>query len=292
MQTLIIPTREVGLFSDFYTVLGWCGWAEERGLAPVAFWNRRSLYAARGFERGHRGRVNLWESFFEPLPGGPSAALGLDDPRYATATPADLMKAFAGRAHVGTDYLTDIVGIPFVYSSPAIEARGRELLARYVRLRPEVSRAVVAAWARIKTGARRVVGVHYRGTDKCAEVCLVGHGRCMDALREAMADPRDIAFVATDDAAFLQKSRAEFGARVRFLIGAKRSATQAATHAAGATPKDAEDALTDALLLARCDLLLHGSSNLAGAVKLWAPAMPCVDLRHDAPAATAGLPRG
>jgi hypothetical protein len=269
MNRVVITARGAGLFSDVYMVLGQLAEAERRGEQAVVYWNRTSLYWGDG---GWRSARNVWEYVFEPVSDLRLSDLGMNPIACEGLNREELADRLYGRADVRSDYLTDHVGIPFVADTPAREETALRIFRRYVRVRPEVQALADDFWNTHFASASRVVGAHYRGTDKRAEVCLVPPAFYETALAPEIEAGATV-FVATDDARVLSRLEARFPGRIVARAGVARSLDERPPHQNG-TPRQAEDAVVDALLLARCARMLHGSSNLPGAVRLLAPDQP------------------
>lgn len=129
-----------------------------------------------------------------------------------------------------------------------------------------------------KTQSGRIIGCHYRGTDKSVEARRIAYDEMTAALKHALAQfPGGAAlFVATDEAAFLAHVRAEFPQTPVLSADHKRSSDGRALHftqeAHGLA--NCEQALIDSLLLSRCDALVKSPSALSAWAKVFNPALP------------------
>lgn len=109
-----------------------------------------------------------------------------------------------------------------------------------------------------------MIGVHFRGTDKYTEARRVNYEEIFIKINECIpADSPYKIFVATDEIGFLQAIKREFPNQV-IATNAYRSEGDIGTHFSTNHPfETGEEALIDALLLSRCDLLIRTSSNLS-----------------------------
>lgn len=169
--------------------------------------------------------------------------------------------------------LADLREFPFP-TEPAFELtidRARAVFAQTFDFAPEVLAGAAALQARWPHAAT-MVGVHYRGTDKASEakpvpidaaVQLVGETECRFRQHGVTAVHF---FVATDAEAMVDAMRERFGAdRVHVNPHAERSDSRDAVHLSiPRSLRRARDAMTDALLLSRCPVLVRTSSFLSG----------------------------
>jgi hypothetical protein len=143
-------------------------------------------------------------------------------------------------------------------------------------------------FCRQQFGDRRVVGVHYRGTDKVRESPIVAYEsvrRNIDHYLE-LYPATDRIFVATDDANFLDHLRsASLGRTIVCRDDSFRSRDGSSIHESSFTNKYEinRDAIVNCLILSRCEALLKTASILSGWSKLFNPRLPIVMLNkpHD-----------
>jgi hypothetical protein len=130
---------------------------------------------------------------------------------------------------------------------------------------------------------RRVLGVHYRGTDKMREAPAVSYTvvrKNIERYLELYPDTGYI-FIATDDARFLEDMKIAVISRpVVYRNDSLRSLDGQAIHESAHTDKyDVyRDAIVNCLILSRCDALLKTASILSGWSKLFNPQLPVVML--------------
>ncbi len=154
-------------------------------------------------------------------------------------------------------------------------ARAAELVRKYIRIRPCV-RARVESWHAEAIGARRALGVHYRGTDKQLEAPRSSYATVLDHVLVKLAELRaEVLFVATDERGFLLCARERLAGRVEVVQRSRllSDGGQAALHRQPRLNgyQVVEEALIDCLLLARCEFVVKTPSFLSGWAKIFRP---------------------
>src|SRR5262249_19179692 len=143
---------------------------------------------------------------------------------------------------------------------------------RYIRIIPAIQARADTIHDTAMAGHFRV-GVHCRHPDHDAE-CLhrmPSIDRFIAATRALLPSDRSwVVFLASDYEPAVAAFRAAFGERLVVQPGVRRTlaAGDGQMHHSNAEPgvELGEQALIDALLLARCDAFVHVTSNLATAV--------------------------
>lgn len=111
-----------------------------------------------------------------------------------------------------------------------------------------------------------IIGVHYRGTDKCAEAFRLKYEDLVKAIKKEYT-AQSIVFVATDDNKCLEFVKKRF--RVIHTDAIRSNNDQAIHHGKNwdeATIRGsqlAHEAIIDCWLLAKCNVLLKTHSNLS-----------------------------
>ena len=134
---------------------------------------------------------------------------------------------------------------------------------------------------------RKLIGVHYRGTDKSSEAPQTPYQRMLAAIdHELTSWPDADVFLATDEEGFLAVCHKRYGRRLSFLQDHARSSDGKAIH------KDREldgfqigrDALLNSLALSRCDKVIKTPSTMSGWAKIMTPCLPVflMDRPYDA----------
>jgi hypothetical protein len=252
MPTIVdTPPYDPGFFSCLATVLGALD-AYERGAAGDGL--RIQLSRGRYFDRSRGG--NWWEYHFAPVrigrQDGPDVPLG-----NHAALAFDAIVWDRRRAH--------------------------DVLARHVRVAADVQQAVAQFRAQHLAG-RPVVGVHFRGTDKPAELTSVvsyeeAIGRAQVELAQRGAGA--VVFAASDERDFIAACQRAFGRRCVSTPAVRSRRGGPAVHVTTRNGFAAgREALIDCLLLAACDVLVRTSSNLGQFAGYFSPDMPVFKLNR------------
>lgn len=217
-----------GMFGMVKSVLCAIHRCEQQGFTPQV-WVGDSPYREDGYEG------NIWTRFFEPI-GDPMRA---PDSTEVVAYHPELN---------GRDY------------SAATREHMRGLLARHVQPCAQI-RDRIARWTPRMLGCR--VGMHYRGGDGHQVHPFVAPGayaRALTALRDSSSAPW---LLATDSDA----AATELDLPGRILTDSVRVPELQSSHGihfrAGDRGKAGSDAILDAWLLSRCQILVCGRSNLS-----------------------------
>ena len=268
---LIYGRPDCGLFSIVFQVLALARWAERNSTKPLVYLGREVCFWQNG---GHNGSRNAWEYFFEPISDLTLRDVGLAAEELEVRHTEEVQRKLATNVQTSNEYLWDEIGAFGVPGHTSREQLRRMITAgaRYLRVRPVVMAKVDALHAsQFRT---RTVGVHYRGTDKGKEAPLLPRERYERVLD---AQPKDVQFfVATDSTSFLDAMRARYGDRV-LTTASSRSASSRPVHLSGGA-QVTEQGLIDAILLSRCERVIHGASNLIGGVIIFNPSIDRVDL--------------
>ena len=268
---LIYGRPECGLFSIVFQVLGLARWAKRSGIKPLVYLGREVCFWEEG---GYNGSRNAWEYFFEPISKITLRDVGLSIEELEAPRTDEVQRKIATNVQTSNTYLWDEIGAFGIPGRTSQEQVGRMIRAgaRYLRVRSVVTRKADAFQAsHFRT---RTIGVHYRGTDKGTEAPLVHQERYERVLD---GQPKDVQFfIATDSTQFSDNMRARYGDRV-VTTSATRSAGSRPVHLNGGA-RVTEQGLVDALLLSRCEKVVHGASNLIGGVIIFNPIIERLDL--------------
>lgn len=126
------------------------------------------------------------------------------------------------------------------------------------------------------------IGVHYRGTDKEIEASRAPYEVVLKYIMDQIPQGRDYRiFVATDEAPFLAWIQEKFPQRV-IATEAHRSDDSRPVHLSDChNPyKIGEEALIDALLLSRCNILIRTASNLSRWSTYFNPELPVIQIKQ------------
>ena len=151
----------------------------------------------------------------------------------------------------------------------------RDLLFKYVRIKPDVIAEVDSFCARHGIGAGSL-GVHYRGTDKSSESARVSYDEAIATIQAETTswDKRPI-FVASDEQRFVDALVRRFPAgSVVAYHDAARSDGSAPLHLNGHAAGNfamGRDALVNCLILARCSRVVRTCSLLSSWASIFNP---------------------
>ena len=129
----------------------------------------------------------------------------------------------------------------------------------------------------------RIIGVHYRGTDKRQDAPRVPYEAVASAvIAQAAREGGDWKlFAASDEQAFVDFMRERFGARVACLDMRRSTDGSPIDVVQGDNRRKGADAVLDCLLLSRCDALLRTASNLGLCASFFNPRVLVVELSRE-----------
>jgi hypothetical protein len=204
----------------------------------------------------------LWQRFFEPLafPGAPAEERTSWEYADLSMTGLHAYRMYKRGSGWRTAY-------------------GRTF-AEHVHVREELRRRVQELWRDGGAGGRSI-GVHYRHAEHSHECPREAPSMdtFIDRTRSLLARSKSAAVVlATDVREAVEGFREAFGERLLVQPDVARAPAGETQYDWGLPPCVAlgEQALIDALLLARCDVLLHTTSNIATAVGYMNPRLRMV----------------
>ena len=161
--------------------------------------------------------------------------------------------------------------------------RGNELIQKYIVLKPHIKKKIDDFYEAYFRDTY-IIGIHYRGTDKCLEADIVPYKNVYERLQPIVKEHNNnyTIFVATDDSYFLAYMHAHFPGHV-VAHDAIRSDEGAGVHFVekNFNYKKGEDAIIDCVLLSKCDLLLKMSSNLSICAIKFNPNIPVIELNKN-----------
>jgi hypothetical protein len=272
-QTLAIRSWNGGFFSNFNGVLNNLRWRLGRHGVAAAKVDWRADPARPDFPYGRPEDGNLWLHFFEPLP----------------------FERFPEGEREARAFARLDITYPHTYATYKLDRRWRydyhALYRRHIRIRPAILERVEAIH-RARMAGRYCVGVHYRHPAHDRE-CLhpiPPAEAFIERLRRMLPVDRPHAVVLATDTEFaVEAFRAAFGERLVLQPGVHRATGAPESHpqevGLGASLALGEQVLIDCLLLARCDALLHVSSNIATAAGYINPKLEMVYCETPAQAA-------
>jgi Nodulation protein Z (NodZ) len=243
-----IATNHSGFFGQLYWCLCIFQYCDGHGLIPYL---RLTSEVYLDHERGPN-----WFDYYFDLPG---------------PTISDQVKRRVRYTKILRDYLD--LGPPIAPRMSIDE--GARTVRKYLRPKPHINAMVDDFWRTLSVDGP-VVGVHFRGTDKTTEAPRVSWGYSLNVLEDYLRKHQAIraVFVASDELAFIDfikksvKSLPVYSHDDHY-----RSKGNRPVHTAieGGGYEKGEDALVNALLLAKCSTLIRTTSFLSAWASLFNP---------------------
>jgi len=146
---------------------------------------------------------------------------------------------------------------------------GARTFYKYLRPKPHINKIVDDFWTTIGTDGP-VVGVHFRGTDHSEEAPRVSYEHCLEVVENYLRNHKTIqaVFVASDEQAFVEFIKKSVKNNVSiyshddyYRSSDDRPVFRTAIGEGGY--EKGEDALVNALLLAKCSTLIRTTSCLS-----------------------------
>lgn len=261
-QSLLIQSccDSCGMFSVLFHVLGALKKAESESYSGVEInFGKHGLYYDP--ERKENGE-NWWEYYFEPIKA------------EGNAFPEVIQES---------DYSD------FVYEAEAKLSRkeAHELIQKYIQIRPEILEEVNAFVDQHFTNQGRIIGIHYRGTDKSSEAARMSYEQVFERVDHLLNGAQKIEkykiFVATDEEDFVQAIQKRYPGKI-VVSNAERSRDGKPLHFSDQNKYQmGRSALVDMLLLSRTTDLLRTSSNLSFFATLMSPHLRVFSLTERSP---------
>ncbi|RXG29762.1 O-fucosyltransferase family protein [Leeuwenhoekiella palythoae] len=159
------------------------------------------------------------------------------------------------------------------YNSALTLERANYLLNKYLKIDAEVTE-FVHKYSAIEFKANRIIGVHFRGTDKIAEAPAVSYEQVKKVLlSEFEKESQNIQFfLASDDHTFIDYMTLEFEENQILCRTINRSKNGKPIHITAKNHREVNrEALIDCLILAKCDKLIKTASILSGCSVVFNP---------------------
>lgn len=200
--------------------------------------------------------LNWWSYYFEPIYIGEKGNAPLTYP-----TQEQYYKAWEKRRLISRDLAA-------------------QLINKYIHIKPEIQE-------KIDTFACRyfldyyTIGIHYRGTDKVKEAPRIAYEKVFKEIDKHIPQEKPYAlFVATDEIEFLEHAQIRYSNVVALDAVRSHSGSSGVHFANKNNYAVGEEALIDACLLSKCDLLIRTSSNLSLWSTYFNPDLPVILLNN------------
>ncbi len=226
-----------GMFSTMNLVLGQISRYDNGDLGNI-----RGLKVDFGKKGLYYDRVcgeNWWSYFFLPL------SVGKRTGKPIPIRGRDRLKAFHAHGRLN-------------------RKQASALVRKHIRIKPHIQKEVDAFVNKHFKGLY-TIGIHYRGTDKSTESPRLEYGHVIEAVQKhTPSDEPYVIFVASDEEEFVEAMKEEFPDRVVVKDAFRSSGGGSGIHFSGKRGYLlGKEALLDALLLSRTNLLIRTSSNLS-----------------------------
>lgn len=232
------------LFTSLFSVLAHAKWCTEHNRIPIAYWDDTSPYYSK--EHG----PNAWDYFFEPLN---DVKCQEEDSTYHMRTALD---GFIIKTNIRHDN--------------AYRAMVHELIKKHAHVRPAILARVKSIYASI-TENKPLIGIHLAQRNEYA-LKQATPGALIKAANEAAAEFGECCFfLVADNQELITLAEQHLSNHAIFMIPYLSNAAPA---------QQGMRLLTEALMLARCDILVHTHANLAYAATFFNPALKTVFLER------------
>ena len=247
----VIGVRRVGFFASFFRVLNNLDWCKKTGAIPVVYWHSKCLYWQ---EEAFNRSFNAWEYYFEPVSSQNYP------PGYCIH---DNFQAF------------DAIWPYWISLPQAVRNRASALVSEYIKVKPYVLEIVNKFFEKHFNNCV-TIGIHLRGTDKYLDVKPVDPIVILNVARmyaEKFQDHLVKFFVASDEQRLVDLAIEQLAGYEVVVYPAYRSTTGEPIHLSMINNKAQRglEVLVDALLLSRCSVFIHTSSNVSNAVLVFNP---------------------
>jgi hypothetical protein len=257
-KVMLISFTRAGLFGVFFGVLNNLMWCEKNDVIPVVCWDKASYYYVK---EGYNGSTEPWEYYFEPV-----SDISVEEAKKRSDAFFNYRFEDPDRGHIPR------TGCHNAYYRRHLNKKYRKVLnqviQKYIRVKPTILEQVDRFYEQNMAG-KITIGIHLRGTDKVQEAAQVTPEMiCAKAHEIAQGIPGCQFFVATDETRLLEEMKKLLKGPV-LSFDCHRSSNGKPLHIGGNKDTKAqvgEEVLIEALLLSRCNKLVHTRSNVSSAV--------------------------
>ncbi len=200
-------------------------------------------------------------------------------------TEIDKQNMASGRIRVSQISDIDQLGWPKNSGSELTLDYAKTLFEENLRIKSEIIDCV-ELFVKNNFKGKKVLGVHFRGTDKKHEAAQVSREFCTKTISNYLSANPDtnMLFVATDEEAFLEWIKAEFShIHVVHHDDTERSREGMAIHthpSLGNNYNKGKEALINCLLLSRCEALIRTASFLSAWSSVFNPDLKVIMLNR------------
>lgn len=276
----VIGMRWCGLFSNFFHVLQHCRRSAITGRIPIVNWET-GLYA-----KNLEIRENIWDYYFEPVSkySIEDIELSLEEVKF---TSKYLKTNLLGDPKLVWSYKTHPPKECLSYPSKKGREYVNNIIKTFIKLKTPINKKIDKFYDK-NMKDKSVIGVHYRETGLYMTEKWMGKNplrKCVGYIDDHLSKNSDsIIFLATDSHHAVDKFKKLYGDKIicyesirsynsnpiQFNFKTKKEALNkkiTVGHQVG------EEVLIECLLLSKCNILIHGVSNVSACSSFFNPHM-------------------
>jgi hypothetical protein len=254
-----IKGREAGLFACFLSVVNTLWWCDNKKITPVVSLGKESLYYQEG---GYNGSDEPWEYYFYPV-----SKISVSDAKRHPG--AQRWKGWGDPAGKGIQQTECWAKRYKQHLDKSYRREFHAIIKKYIRVKPVILDKVESFYL-LQMKEKNTVGIHLRGTDKKLEAPPISIEEICNAANQYALDlPNCQFYIASDDENLLNRAKQLLNGPIIYYSSFRSSNGNPVHFMDGKTYSKAklgEEALIDALLLARCTKFVHTRSNLSSSV--------------------------
>lgn len=262
LKTVTIKSRGPGFFADLFLTLNGLRFAEKNNLKCHVYWGPKSLY----YDPENKIE-NVWLYYFK-----------------------DAEINFSSKNHLGLKLTYRPTTTHYFKTYKGLNTRKsvNRMLSKSCVLKDSISHSLENFWIE-KTGNKRTLGLHIRGTDVVKGFRNRFHVHAEDFIEEAQKhikeDPKIKIFLATDSKEVLNYCISKLGDRL-FYNDCLRSEDNTSVHGdldagiEGSNYKKGLDVVLDATMLAKCYHIIKTFSRVSSYTLCVNPNLEFTDLEY------------
>jgi len=258
INKLVAGRCEAGFFSDFISVLSYLNWHEKTRIPLVIYWDSQSPYYQ---PKGYNGSKNVWEYYFEPV-------------SKFSYKPGDIIV----RHGSGPDNCYKVESFTKGISRDGDYRKWiNSLINKYIKIKPSIQKKINSFYHENMKG-KFTIGVHYRGHDHRIEADYPKLPAFITLANNYVKQfPNAQFLIATDEYYGLEEFKNKLKAKIIYY-DCFRSKSSIQIHSQNKGAKVGEEVLIEAQLLSKCNLFIHGLSNVSSAALFFNPNLKHVEL--------------
>ena len=276
-----------GFFAEFLWVLNYLQWCSETNQTPIVHWGEDFAYYSPS---GYNGSLNCWEYYFEPVsvlkyrPGDEIDKKLFYNDHFSTITwyseyintlqllPPNERKSIKALPLPGS--LAGNNSYPsngrHIYSKEFRSFVKKKLIDPFIVIKPSIQKKINSFYKN-KMAGRHVIGLHLRGAFKWDEVGVVPVEALCEEANRYIVGGDTVFFVATDQLPLIERVKKLLKGKVVYYDSCRQESSTNPFRSAQWPPSMGEEVLIEAMLLSRCDHLVHTISNVSTAVLYFNP---------------------